>query len=141
RVAYGLNIRQAPSTSAAIMAQYSGGQSFTYDSKVVANGYLWVSYMSYSGARRYVAIKNLSNGQTFGTDSNNFSYNNPTPSTSTPTPTPQPTPQPTTPADGTTMQQRGTFRVAYGLNIRQAPSTSAAIMAQYSGGQSFTYDS
>ncbi|MBD5091667.1 MAG: C40 family peptidase [Lactobacillus sp.] len=137
RVAYGLNVRQAPSTSAAIMAKYSGGQSFTYDSKVTANGYLWVSYMSYSGARRYVAIKNLSNGQTFGTDSNNFSYNNPTPSTSTPTPTPQPT----TPADGTTMQQRGTFRVAYGLNIRQAPSTSAAIMAQYSGGQSFTYDS
>ena len=137
RVAYGLNVRQAPSTSAAIMAKYSGGQSFTYDSKVAANGYLWVSYMSYSGARRYVAIKNLSNGQTFGTDSNNFSYNNPTPSTSTPTPTPQPT----TPADGTTIQQRGTFRVAYGLNIRQAPSTSAAIMAQYSGGQSFTYDS
>lgn len=75
RVAYGLNVRQAPSTSSAIMARYNGGQSFTYDSKVEANGYLWVSYMSYSGARRYVAIKNLSTGQTFGTDSNNFSFN------------------------------------------------------------------
>ena len=137
RVAYGLNVRQAPSTSAAIVAKYGGGQSFTYDSKVVSNGYLWVSYMSYSGARRYVAIKNLSNGQTFGTDSNNFLYNNPTPST----PTPTPTPQPTTPADGTTMQQRGSFRVANGLNVRQAPSTSATIMARYDGGQSFTYDS
>ncbi|WP_304678112.1 phage tail tip lysozyme [uncultured Limosilactobacillus sp.] len=135
RVAYGLNVRQAPSTSSAIMARYNGGQSFTYDSKVEANGYLWVSYMSYSGARRYVAIKNLSTGQTFGTDSNNFSFNNPRPSTPTPAPTPS------TPADGTTMQQRGTFRVAYGLNIRQAPSTSSAVMAQYSGGQSFTYDS
>lgn len=75
RVAYGLNVRQAPSTSATIMATYSGGQSFTYDSKVEANGYLWVSYMSYSGARRYVAIKNLSTGQTYGYDSNNFSFN------------------------------------------------------------------
>lgn len=87
RVAYGLNVRQAPSTSAAIVAKYSGGQSFTYDSKVVANGYLWVSYMSYSGARRYVAIKNLSNGQTFGTDSNNFSFTGM--STNTPSTTPQ----------------------------------------------------
>ena len=135
RVAYGLNVRQAPNTSSAIMARYSGGQSFTYDSKVEANGYLWVSYMSYSGARRYVAIKNLSTGQTYGTDSNNFAFNNPVPSTPTPAPTPS------TPVDGTTMQQRGTFRVAYGLNIRQAPSTSSAVMAQYSGGQSFTYDS
>lgn len=92
RVAYGLNVRQAPSTSAAIMAQYSGGQSFTYDSKVVANGYLWVSYMSYSGARRYAAIKNLSTGQTFGTDSNNFSFNGmsvTTPTNPTQTPTTQ----------------------------------------------------
>lgn len=87
RVAYGLNVRQAPSTSAAIVAKYSGGQSFTYDSKVVSNGYLWVSYMSYSGARRYVAIKNLSTGQTFGTDSNNFSFTGM--STNTPSTTPQ----------------------------------------------------
>ncbi|ECQ5639332.1 hypothetical protein FZL45_10220, partial [Campylobacter jejuni] len=58
KVAYGLNVRQAPSTSAAIVTYYNGGQSFTYDSKIEANGYLWVSYMSYSGVRRYVAIKN-----------------------------------------------------------------------------------
>ena len=87
RVANGLNVRQAPSTSATIMARYDGGQSFTYDSKVVSNGYLWVSYMSYSGARRYVAIKNLSTGQTFGTDSNNFSFTGM--STNTPSTTPQ----------------------------------------------------
>ena len=75
KVAYGLNVRQAPSTSAAIVTYYNGGQSFTYDSKIEANGYLWVSYMSYSGVRRYVAIKNLSNGTTYGYDSNNFSFN------------------------------------------------------------------
>ncbi|PEH08639.1 hypothetical protein CP354_02500 [Lactobacillus sp. UMNPBX3] len=138
KVAYGLNVRQAPSTSAAIVTYYNGGQSFTYDSKIEANGYLWVSYMSYSGVRRYVAIKNLNNGTTYGYDSNNFSYSAPassTPSTNVPS-----TPAPST-STSSTEKQYGTFKVAYGLNVRQAPSTSAAIVTYYNGGQSFTYDS
>lgn len=138
KTAYGLNVRQAPSTSSAVVSAYSAGQSFPYDSKVKANGYLWVSYVSYSGVRHYVAIKNLSDGSTYGYDSNNFSYS--TPSTTPTTPTTNVPSKPTAPTSST-VNQRGTFKVAYGLNVRQAPSTSAAIVSYYSGGQSFSYDS
>lgn len=50
-----LNVRNAPSTDAAIAAQYERGQTFNYDGFIVANGFVWLSYMSFSGVRRYVA--------------------------------------------------------------------------------------
>lgn len=55
RVKYTTNIRNAPSTSAAIVGSYAPGESFNYDSYIDANGYRWYSYISYSGQRRYVA--------------------------------------------------------------------------------------
>lgn len=50
------NIRSAASTNSAIVGVYNQGQGFYYDSKVVAGGYVWLSYISYSGYRRYVAV-------------------------------------------------------------------------------------
>lgn len=50
-----LNVRTEPSTSAAVVAHYVAGQTFTYDSYIITNGYVWLSYMSTSGARHYVA--------------------------------------------------------------------------------------
>lgn len=50
-----LNVRNAPNTGAGIAAQYSRGQTFNYDSYIITNGFVWLSYISYSGARRYVA--------------------------------------------------------------------------------------
>lgn len=54
-VKYTTNVRTAPSTSSTVVAQYYAGQSFSYDSYTVQNGYKWYSYISYSGQRRYVA--------------------------------------------------------------------------------------
>ena len=50
-----VNVRNDPSTNGPIVAQYSPGQTFNYDSWVIGNGFYWVSYVSFSGARRYVA--------------------------------------------------------------------------------------
>lgn len=50
------NIRSAASTNSAIVGLYNQGQGFYYDSKVKAGGYVWLSYISYSGVRRYVAV-------------------------------------------------------------------------------------
>jgi hypothetical protein len=50
-----LHVRNEPSTDSAIIATYGKGQTFNYDSWVVKNGYVWLSYMSFSGVRRYVA--------------------------------------------------------------------------------------
>ena len=54
-VKYTTNIRTAPSTSASIVGTYSAGEGFYFDGYVNANGYEWLTYISYSGQRRYVA--------------------------------------------------------------------------------------
>ena len=50
-----LNVRNDPSTNGAVVATYGYGQTFNYDSYIIANGYVWLSYISHSGHRRYVA--------------------------------------------------------------------------------------
>lgn len=50
-----LNVRNEPSTSATVVATYGKGDKFNYDSFITTNGYVWLSYVSYSGQRRYVA--------------------------------------------------------------------------------------
>lgn len=50
-----LNVRTAPSRGAPIRAQYTKGQKFTYDSYQINDGFVWLSYVSYSGVRSYIA--------------------------------------------------------------------------------------
>jgi len=50
-----LNVRNQPDKNSASIAVYSKGQTFNYDGYIVVNGFVWLSYVSYSGARRYVA--------------------------------------------------------------------------------------
>lgn len=57
-----LNVRNSPSTSGTPVATYSSGQYFNYDSIYRGDGYLWLSYVSHSGVRRYVAQGPESNG-------------------------------------------------------------------------------
>lgn len=67
-----LNVRNMPNTKNNIpVAQYEKGDLINYDSYTVANGYVWISYISNSGIRRYVAVREIDdNGrfvETFGT--------------------------------------------------------------------------
>ena len=48
-----VNVRSGPSTSYSIVAMYSTGETCYYDSVVTGDGRTWISYISYSGARRY----------------------------------------------------------------------------------------
>ena len=54
------NVRSAPNTNAAIVAQYGVGQKINYDSVYECDGYRWISYIGASGKRRYVACRRLS---------------------------------------------------------------------------------
>ncbi len=58
------NVRSAPNTNAAIVAQYGVGQSIRYDSVYECDGYRWISYIGGSGKRRYVACRRLSGDTT-----------------------------------------------------------------------------
>lgn len=50
-----LNVRDKYSTAGKVVATYKKGDRFNYDSYVKSGGYTWLSYVSWSGKRRYVA--------------------------------------------------------------------------------------
>ncbi len=52
------NVRDNPSLSAAVVAQYQPGQTVIYDRTVQADGYTWMGYVGGSGKRRWVAKTN-----------------------------------------------------------------------------------
>lgn len=62
-----INVRRAPNTSGKVVAEYTKGQSFKYDTVIVdVNGYVWVSYIGGSGKRNYVATGATKDGKRFG---------------------------------------------------------------------------
>lgn len=65
-----INVRDQPSTRGKVVAQYKKGQSVIYDKFCHSGGYVWLSYMSNSGHRRYM-VAGRSNGSkrtsSFGT--------------------------------------------------------------------------
>lgn len=50
-----LNVRDRPSTKSRTLAVYKRGQTFRYDSYQITGGYVWLSYLTWTGRRRYVA--------------------------------------------------------------------------------------
>ncbi|MGO0077540.1 CHAP domain-containing protein [Streptococcus suis] len=56
-----LNVRDKPGVDGKVVATYTYGEQFNYDSVYIADGYIWVSYISRSGVRRYVAAGEESN--------------------------------------------------------------------------------
>lgn len=62
-----INVRRAPNTSGQVVATYTKGQSFAYDTVIIdVNGYVWVSYIGGSGKRNYVATGATKDGRRFG---------------------------------------------------------------------------
>ncbi|MFS0946551.1 SH3 domain-containing protein [Enterococcus casseliflavus] len=50
-----VNVRDYPSTKGNVVSRYTAGESVNYDSYVINDGYIWLSYIAGSGSRRYVA--------------------------------------------------------------------------------------
>ncbi|WNY50605.1 SH3 domain-containing protein [Streptococcus sp. 29887] len=53
-----VSVTAQPSIQAAEITYYTSGSSITYDKLIQAEGLQWISYLSYSGHRRYVKIDN-----------------------------------------------------------------------------------
>lgn len=62
-----LNIRTAPNTSSDVVGQYHNGESVVYDTVVLTEQYVWISWIGGSGKRRYMAIKDRINNKRWGT--------------------------------------------------------------------------
>lgn len=53
-------VKNQASFTAETVARYQSGQKANYDRTFTADGYRWISYISYSGVRRYVPVAKLS---------------------------------------------------------------------------------
>lgn len=53
------NVRAKPSTSSQIVALYKKGDVIYYDEVWEGGGYRWISYIGYSGKRRFVAYRDM----------------------------------------------------------------------------------
>lgn len=65
----GLAVRDFPSTKADLshrVGELDKGDRVTYDSVYECDGKRWVSYIGYSGKRRYVCIRDKQNGDVYG---------------------------------------------------------------------------
>ena len=51
-----INVRTKPSKLGKIVSVYHKGERVFYDSYVIKEGFVWISYISYSGERHYMAI-------------------------------------------------------------------------------------
>ncbi|TWT12087.1 SH3 domain-containing protein [Streptococcus sp. sy004] len=58
-----LNVRNQPSLSGDIQAVYGKNMTVNYDSVYQSDGYIWISYVSYTGERRYLACGKEKNGR------------------------------------------------------------------------------
>lgn len=61
---FAINVRNAPNTSAGIVATYSAGENVRYDSYYNDGRYVWIHYKSYSGHDRYMVCRE--NGKAWG---------------------------------------------------------------------------
>ncbi|KXT74737.1 Choline binding protein D [Streptococcus sp. DD10] len=57
------SIKLEPKMSSPELAYYDAGQSVNYDRKLEADGHEWISYLSFSGNRRYIAIRETAKPQ------------------------------------------------------------------------------
>ena len=103
-------IKTQPLVANPDVSYYDAGMSVNYDKVVNNDGYIWLSYLSYSGHRFYVAIA----------------------PTSVTKPVEQPV-QPSTPSSGTyTFKERS--------SIKAEPSVASPELAYYDAGMSVNYD-
>lgn len=110
-------IKSEPKISSADIAYYDNGSSVNYDKTVIADNYEWISYVSYSGARRYIAINQVATQPT------------------TPVITPSTSGQVTS-----SLPSSGTYRFTSRKGIKSEPKISSADIAYYDNGSSVNYD-
>ena len=61
-----LNVRNKPcATTGTALAQYDNGENVIYDTVVVTNKYVWISWIGGSGNRVYMAVRDVITGERF----------------------------------------------------------------------------
>lgn len=130
-----LKIRSTPSKTGAVVGEYTKGESFTYDAYTINEGLVWLSYISYSGQRRYVAWR-VQNGDKYGRIEGGSGGGS-----TTTKPTPPSSPSPTPSPKYKRVSESGTYYPDRVVAVRNAPTVKSPQVATYSKGESLNYDS
>ena len=69
-------IKTQPLSTATTLAYYDPGESVHYDQVIEKDGYKWLSYISYSGNRRYIQLEGVTSSQNQSVNSSNHGLNN-----------------------------------------------------------------
>ncbi|MEG0296606.1 MAG: SH3 domain-containing protein [Clostridium sp.] len=119
-----INVRTAPcATTGTVLAQYHKGESVNYDQVVITDKYVWISYVSYSGARRFMAVKDQITGERFADCGDNSG---------------------STGGAESIIKEYAESSVCYPrttINIRSKPcTTTGEVVGNYNKGESVNYD-
>ena len=69
-------VKNQPSVNADTLTYYKPGDSVHYDQVIEKDGYKWLSYISYSGNRRYVQLEESTSSQNQSVNKSNHGSNN-----------------------------------------------------------------
>lgn len=108
-------VKNEPKASAALQFYVNAGDRVFYDQVLIADGYQWLSYRSYSGARRYAAINKLVQSE------------------------PQQPVKPTFSSTGT-LPSRGRYAFSRTTEVKNEAKLSAPTQFTFNRGDSVNYD-
>lgn len=92
------------------------GDKVFYDKVVASDGYQWLTYLSYSGVRRYAPIEKLAVAQ------------------------PLPRPEKSRTVSNSTLSKSGTYRFSKEVAVKNSPKASAKTEFTFAKGETIYYD-
>ncbi|MFQ7175832.1 MAG: LD-carboxypeptidase LdcB/DacB [Streptococcus salivarius] len=130
-----LNVKNEPKASADTLYTLEKGYKVNYDKVLTADNHQWISYISYSGTRRYVDIAALKT-----TESKPVAPKDGV----KPAPKPELTPEKTTDNSEVTevleIPDKGTYHFKKTANVKSEPKVSSKTEFTFENGDSLSYD-
>ena len=130
-----LNVKNEPKASADTLYTLEKGYKVNYDKVLTADNHQWISYVSYSGTRRYVDIATLKT-----TESKPVAPKDGV----KPAPKPELTPEKTTDNSEVTevleIPDKGTYHFKKTANVKSEPKVSSKTEFTFEDGDSLSYD-
>ncbi|MEW4355016.1 SH3 domain-containing protein [Streptococcus pneumoniae] len=121
------------------LATYEAGQSVNYDRTLTAEGYQWLSYVSYSGSRRYVPVVKLQEAVKPVATKPTESKPSETKPTAQPTPS-KPVESKPAVANQNLLPDSGSYTFKERAGVKNEAKLSSPDLATYEAGQSVNYD-
>ena len=120
-------VRNDPKLSSPVQFEFRKGDRVNYDKVLTSDDYNWISYVSYSGIRRYVALNKVEKATVD------------TPKTQTPQKE-ESKPATTTKSEASTLPANGTYIFTDKADVRNDPKLSSPVQFEFRKGDRVNYD-